>query len=1023
MMMIRKIIKRDGNVDDFNPVRITNAIWEACSAVGEKDLDEVHTMTSDVIKTIENDLDYGEIPDVSDVQDTVEKVLMERGHYKTAKAYILYRQQHEDIRKVGGLLEGIEMIDKYLDRGDWKVKENSNMSYSLQGLNVYAKESIVSDYWLNKIYSPKIGNAHESGDIHIHDLGTLGPYCVGWDLKEILTKGFKGAEGKIESKPAKHFNVALMQIVNYLYTLQGEAAGAQAISNFDTLLAPFIRHDDLTYEQVKQQMQMFLFNMNVPTRVGFQTPFTNITMDLEPPSYMEDEAVIIGGEMTEDTYSDFQEEMDMLNRAFAEVMIEGDAKNRPFTFPIPTYNITEDFDWDNETLDPVWEMTAKYGIPYFSNYVNSDMNPEDARSMCCFTGDTEVTVKTDDDVRTISLRKLYKRSFDEIKAPQEGEWVSAEPIKTTRDKKDGKKEVYDIELRNGFNYRVTEDHIFPTIKGDKFADELNENDKLLFSSNFPSFNGVGNYDTGKFIGLYLAEGNVLGDTAIQFSIGENEDDIIEFIEKYVNNLASHLQIQPNTGKSLSLFVNGKHIRELTQKFVGRDEDGKYLKNLQKLGKEMLEGIWDGWKIGDGSDKEIYTTSQKLANQMKNVAFMLNKLINVREKEMHNKLNDKMYDTTLYTIHECDPKNGRIYNKVSDAFAVKITNIEQINYNSNYVYCLQVNDGSPYFETSDGLKTHNCRLRLDNRELRKRGGGLFGSNPKTGSIGVVTINLPRIGYKASNEQEFFDMLDERMEVAKESLVVKREVIERLTSQGLHPYSKFYLSDIENRFGEYWKNHFSTIGLVGMNDMLLNLKGTDIGTDKGIEFAEKVLVHMRDKLADYQEETGDIFNLEATPAESTCYRLAKLDDEEFDDIKIYNQVKDPDAKPYYTNSSQLPVGYTSDIFEELELQDPLQTKYTGGTVLHGFLGEKIDDIGVTKDLVRKIANNFELPYYTLTPTFSVCPRCGYIEGEKEECPDCGSACEIYSRVVGYLRPVNQWNEGKTQEYKDREEFRVA
>lgn len=697
--MIRKIIKRDSDVDDFNPVRITDAIWEACSAVGDKDLDEVHEMTGQVIQQIEDNLDYGEIPHVSDVQNTVEEVLMENGHYKTAKAYILYRQQHEDIRKVGGLLEGIEMIDKYLDRSDWKVKENSNMSYSLQGLNVYAKESIVSDYWLNKIYSPKIGNAHESGDIHIHDLGTLGPYCVGWDLKEILTKGFKGAEGKIESKPAKHFNVALMQIVNYLYTLQGEAAGAQAVSNFDTLLAPFISHDDLTYEQVKQQMQMFLYNMNVPTRVGFQTPFTNITMDLEPPKYMEDEAVIIGGKMTEDTYGDFQEEMDMLNRSFAEIMIDGDAKNRPFTFPIPTYNITEDFEWGNETLNPIWEMTAKFGIPYFSSYIGNDMDPEDARSMC------------------------------------------------------------------------------------------------------------------------------------------------------------------------------------------------------------------------------------------------------------------------------------------------------------------------------------CRLRLDNRKLRNRGGGLFGSNPKTGSIGVVTINLPRIGYKAPNEDEFFEMLDKRMDVAKESLIIKREVVERLTKQGLHPYSKFYLSDIENRFGEYWKNHFSTIGLVGMNDMLLNLKDTDIGTDEGIEFAEKVLVHMRDKLSDYQEETGDIFNLEATPAESTCYRLARLDKEEFNDIKVYNQIGDPDAKPYYTNSSQLPVGYTDDIFEELELQDSLQTKYTGGTVLHGFLGEKIDDIQVAKDLVRKIANNFELPYYTLTPTFSVCPQCGYIEGEKEECPDCGSKCEIYSRVVGYLRPVNQWNEGKSQEYEDREEFTVT
>ena len=560
--MIRKIIKRDGKITDFNPIRITNAIWKAAQAVGGKDYKKSIELTDNVIQNLEKTLNKGEIPTVEQVQDTVEKTLIEEGHAKTAKAYILYRHQHKDIREIGGLLKDIDVVDGYLSMMDWKVQENSNMSYSLQGLNVYATENIVSHYWLNKIYPPEIGESHVSGDYHTHDLGTLGPYCVGWDLKDILLLGFRGVSGKIESKPAKHFGTALMQIVNYLYTLQGEAAGAQALSNFDSLLAPFIRYDDLNYKQVKQEMQKFLFNMNVPTRVGFQSPFSNCTLDLALPSYMKDEPIIIGGDLKNDNYSDFQDEMDMINHAFAEVMFEGDAKGRPFTFPIPTYNITKDFDWENEGLDPIWEMTAKYGTPYFSNFINSDMKPDDARSMC------------------------------------------------------------------------------------------------------------------------------------------------------------------------------------------------------------------------------------------------------------------------------------------------------------------------------------CRLRLDNRELRKRGGGLFGANPKTGSLGVVTINMPRIGYLSKDENDFFERLDRLMDLAKESLIIKREVIENLTYTGLHPYSKFYLSDVKKVFGEYWKNHFSTIGLIGMNDALLNFMNKSIADKDGKAFAEKVLDHMRDKLADYQQETGDIFNLEATPAEGSLAPdekvLVSQSDPRFDEI---------------------------------------------------------------------------------------------------------------------------------------------
>ena len=577
----------------------------------------------------------------------------------------------------------IELVENYLKQLDWKVNENSNMTYSIQGLNNYIASEISKNYWLNKVYPTDIRNAHISGDIHIHDLNIISVYCVGWDLKDLLMEGFRGVKGKIESAPPKHFRTALGQIVNFMYTMQGEAAGAQAFSNFDTLLAPFVRYDNLTYEQVKQAMQEFIFNMNVPTRVGFQTPFTNITMDLTVPSYYADQSVIIGGEFMEDTYKNFQPEMDMINKAFFEIMMEGDNSGRVFTFPIPTYNITKDFDWDNKNLDGLWEMTAKYGIPYFSNFINSDMSPEDARSMC------------------------------------------------------------------------------------------------------------------------------------------------------------------------------------------------------------------------------------------------------------------------------------------------------------------------------------CRLRIDNRELEYRGGGLFGSNPLTGSIGVVTINLPRIAQKSSSKEEFFKQLEEKMTLAKESLEIKRKLLEDYTEKNLYPYTKFYLRDIKARFGVYWKNHFSTIGLIGMNEACLNFLNSDVGSFRGKHFALEVMDFMRAKILEFQKETGNNYNLEATPGEGTSYRLAKCDRNKY---------------PYYTNSTQLPVNYTDDIFEVLDHQDDLQTKYTGGTVVHIFAGERIYDLNTVKNLVKKICNNYKLPYFTFSPTFSTCPNHGYVAGEHFTCPECGSDCEVYSRVVGYIRPVNQWNKGKQKEFSDRKTFLI-
>jgi len=694
--MRSKIRKRDGRLTGFDAVKITNAIAKAGIATGEFDEKEAKRLTIKALNLAEKLFDNN-IMTVEEVQDIVEEVLLASSHRKTAKSYIIYRDQHARLREITNKME-VDLVDQYLGKLDWKINENSNMDYSLQGLNNYLSSEVSKVYWLNKIYPDEIKNAQMNGDFHIHDLSILSVYCVGWDLHDLLIEGFQGASGKVESKPAKHLRSALGQVVNFFYTLQGEAAGAQAFSNFDTLLAPFIRYDNLGFKEVKQALQEFIFNINVPTRVGFQTPFTNVTLDVKVPTYYADQGVIIGGKPQNETYKEFQEEMAIFNKAFLQVMAEGDAKGRVFTFPIPTYNITKDFDWENPDLEYLWEMTAKYGVPYFSNFVNSDMNPEDARSMC------------------------------------------------------------------------------------------------------------------------------------------------------------------------------------------------------------------------------------------------------------------------------------------------------------------------------------CRLRIDNRELEKRGGGLFGSNPLTGSIGVITINMPRIGYLSKTEDEFIKQVDHLMALAKESLEIKRKVLEKFTDKDLYPYTKYYLRDVKKRFDEYWKNHFSTIGLVGMNEACLNLIGKNIADSEGEKFTKRILDFMRNRLVEFQEETGNNYNLEATPAEGTAYSLARKDKEKYPDIICATKNEDANAEMFYTNSTQLPVNFTDDIFEALDLQDEIQTKYTGGTVFHIYAGERIEEPSAVKVLVRRVCDKYHLPYFTFSPTFSVCPNHGYLNGEQFTCPICEAPCEVFSRVVGYLHPVKQWNKGKQEEFKTRKTFQV-
>ena len=686
-----KVVKRDGKIKDFDISKIVNAIKGAFEAKNKQyESTTLDFLALKVTAHFQEKISSGLIS-VEDIQDSVETVLIQAGYDDVAKAYILNRRQHENARNAkNSLLDYKSLVNNYLKINDWRVKENSTVTYSVGGLILSNSGAITANYWLSEVYDDEVAEAHRSGAIHIHDLSMLTGYCAGWSLKQLIQEGLGGVVGKITSSPAKHLSTLCNQMVNFLGIMQNEWAGAQAFSSFDTYLAPFVKIDNLTYKQVKQCVQSFIYGVNTPSRWGTQAPFTNITLDWVVPNDLAELNAIVGGKECDFKYKDCQKEMDMVNKAFIETMIEGDANGRGFQYPIPTYSITREFDWsDKENNRLLFEMTAKYGTPYFSNYINSDMEPSDVRSMC------------------------------------------------------------------------------------------------------------------------------------------------------------------------------------------------------------------------------------------------------------------------------------------------------------------------------------CRLRLDLRELRKKSGGFFGSGESTGSVGVVTINMPRIAYLAENEEDFFNRLNKIMDISARSLKVKRDVITQLLEAGLYPYTKRYLGT--------FNNHFSTIGLIGMNEVGLNAKWIrkDMTHRETQEFSIKVLNHMRNRLSDYQEKYGDLYNLEDTPAETTTLRLAKHDKKRYPDI--ITAAKDGET-PYYTNSSHLPVGYTEDVFEALEIQDELQTLYTSGTVFHTFLGEKLPDWKAAATLVRKIAENFRLPYYTISPTYSVCPEHGYIKGEEFVCPHCGAKTEVYSRITGYYRPVQNWNDGKAQEYKDRKEYDI-
>lgn len=992
--VLAKIRKRDGRIVHFDQDRITTAIFKAGRASGEFDRIESERVSALVASLLKKFYHDGSVPTVEEVQDVVENALMMANHYDTAKSYILYREQHAQIRNLQKMIDSDQMMQDYLGQTDWRVRENANMNYSLQGLNNYVASTVSAHYWLNRAYAKEIRNAHIEGDLHIHDLQSLSAYCSGWEIRDLLLLGFKGAPGKIESAPAKHFRTALGQAVNFFYTIQGEVAGAIAFSNFDTYLAPFIRYDQLTYKEAKQSIQEFLFNMNVPTRVGFQTPFTNITLDLTVPSNIAKENVIIGGKFQPEKYGNFQKEMDMFNRAFAECMVAGDARGRVFTFPIPTYNIGKDFDWGNHQYDAIFEMAAKYGIPYFANFVNSDLKPEDARSMCPLAGDEKVLIKSSRgrQLEYSGIRNIYEGNShnDEYEIYSDGKFVKGCFNKFANQK------IIKVILENNHEIKMSAKHLNLAItkQGGKIqklkGKELTAEMYLPYSLN--SYQGSGGTkNLGYFVGAYAGDGSFDGETTVVFSL-ENQRKkgvIKKLIQIAKENFGAHYSTYSSKDSSLfSLKIHSRAAVGLCKDFVaGKEREKYYQPKIFGANQEFRQGLIEGHYATDGGNRHrIYTSSRKMMETLNMLAATLGTTTSIYEDNRSGRFGkEPNYAVLVYQLNR--KKYGKFWFKSHHKLWIKIKSIEKNG--TAAAYCFEVKNDEPVFTVgTTGILTHNCRLRLDNRELRKRGGGLFGANPLTGSVGVVTLNMPRIGYLAKNKQDFFKMLDEFMDLAKDSLEVKRKILEQLTENGLYPYCKFYLGRIKAGFDQYWKNHFSTIGLNGMNEAALNFMGETIATPKGKKFAEDVLEHMRKRLGKYQKETGNLYNLEATPAEGTSYRLAKADKKKYPNIVVANEVayRRHKAAPYYTNSSQLPVNFTDDIFEALDLQDNLQTRYTGGTVLHGFMGEKIEDIEACKQLVKKIASNYQLPYFTITPTFSICPKHGYLAGEHFYCPKC-------------------------------------
>ena len=1387
-----KVKKRDGRIVEFQKERLATGIFKAAESVGGEDRERANEIADEVVRRLKEKYSGKEYVTTKKIAAVTTQTLIDMGHGKTSVAFELFVDLKNQVKNIKSLIDADTLVSGYIDKVDWQVNENSNMAYSWQGLNHYISSTVQANYWLHSIYPKEISNANIDKDFHIHDLGMLATYCNGWSLEDLLLRGFTGVKGKISCAPPKHFSTALGQAVNFLYTLQHEAAGAQAFSSFDTYLAPFIRYDNLTYKQVKQKMQEFLYNMNVPTRVGCQcvsedtqiltpkgwatyedikegiliktfnletgeienqkvesvfkgqykgvmynlknriqdqlispghrvvrklfnsdkyilepieevaklkspivipiagdntlnghvdlsdeqlrlmawiisegsigkngkhrscyrvsiyqsklknrknydeiknllnhfgfkyseteksglgepvvrfrinaegsktihkwfgskenvksipkdilnlnleksrlflntyikgdghesckisttsleilnalqivavnagygftvltrkptlgkkkiyvlrlikhkntyiqeitkvkydgviwcphtknetiiakrngkvfitgnTPFTNITMDLVPSGQLAQQGVIIGGEIQKEKYKDFEKEMAMLNRAFCEIMMEGDAQGRLFSWPIPTYNITKNFDWNNPKYKPVWEMTAKYGIPYFSNFMNSDMNPDDARSMCLHP-EEEIVYKEGGNIKRGNIGDLVeshrggeydKDGWAKIKKNEglealsldlesgKTEWVPI--IRFLRIEDD---ELVKLTLEDGKEIRVSSKHLIPVLTKEgfknKMAKDVDKNDYLLNLKQTDQFNTkyqkiskdiILDESVAKILGYFVADGNYLKESrknmklcgepkGLQFTFNSKTKENLGEVKKLLKdcfNVSIKEKQDPRYNTYYLYVYDSMLARKLKE--AGFEKYGRLPNILFNSPKTVIEAFLDYHFKGDGYEKrkEVHINDLELARDLTLLYSLIGKPVTYKERGNSQRIyvqhqkneiakDGKLAGPTIanrvpgflakstYLVpglnksrmvgfaalekYKAQTKESK-YIQDSDFYVVRVKEISKKKLDKKISFFDIELAKNHLFVHSLGTITHNCcRLRIDNRELKKRGGGLFGANPLTGSIGVVTINLPRIGYLSKDKKEYFKRLDELMDLAKKSLVIKRKFIERYINAGLYPYSRFYLDNIKKRFKEYYKNHFNTIGILGMNESMINFfkdKEKGIASKEGREFALEIMDHMRERLKEYQKETNSLFNLEATPGESTTYKFAKADRKKFGkDIITAAEIGAQKSKtPYYTNSTHLPVGYTDDIFEALDLQDEFQTKYTGGTVVHLFLGEKMPTGESVKNLVRKVCENYSLPYFSITPTFSVCPNHGYISGEHEFCPSC-------------------------------------
>ncbi|MDI6713878.1 MAG: ribonucleoside triphosphate reductase [Thermodesulfovibrio sp.] len=1002
--MFKNIIKRDGRVVPFDPEKITKAISKAGKATGEFDYDTARRLTIKVLLLAE-ELIRDRDPHVEEIQDIVEEILLSSPYRKTAKAYIIYRDQHARMREIARQ-GGLELIENYLSKVDWRVKENSNMSFSLQGLNNYISSEISKSYWLHKIYPPEVRDAHINGDLHIHDLNVIAPYCVGWDLMDLLVRGFGGVSGKVESRPAKHFRSALGQVVNFLFTLQGEAAGAQAFSNVDTLLAPFIAYDALNYKQVKQSLQEWVFNLNVPTRVGFQC-LSEDTEILTLNGWKKYNEIEIGDSIYTFNIKTGEIESKCVRYVFREYYkgVMYCLKNRSQNQLIsPRHRIVRKvFNKEEYLLEPIektLQLKSSIAIPVVGKNINSDysISDDEIKLLAWVLSEGSIEKEGSYRVSIYQSAKVHKENYEEIVA---------------------------LLNKFGFEYDIKIQKSLGTCEHIRLKPSSSKKVHEIIGSRikkFPEFL----YNLSQRQARLFLEVYIKGD-------GWNEKHrkrITVTDKEFADGLTAIAVLAGYNFNIKERVVGG--ISKKTQYIITlTDTNDDYINKIEKVDYSGI--IWsvntDNETVIARRNGQVFITGNtpfsnitldlKVPEHLKNQAVIIG---GVPQESTYGKFQKEMdmFNQALFDVLTEGDAKGRVF-----TFPIPTINItKDFDWDSPVVDLIikaTAKYGIPYFANylNSDLKPEDarsmcCRLRLETRELKHRGGGLFGSNPLTGSIGVVTINLPRIGYLSSCYEDFLSRLERAMDIAKTSLEIKRKVLERFTDSGLYPYSKHYLSSVKEKTGFYWSNHFSTIGIIGMNEAIANAKWLNtkgIWTQEGKSFALQVLDFMRNRLIHYQEETGNLYNLEATPAEGTSYRLAKIDKQKYPDI--FTQGKE---NPYYTNSTWLPVGFTESIQYILNHQDEIQSKYTGGTVQHLFLGEKPESAKL-KTFIKKVFENYRLPYISITPTFSICIECGYIEGEHNQCPQCSSECEVYSRVVGYLRPVSNWNDGKKEEFKER------